>query len=215
MSGPSMSRPDRLLLVGGTGTEVGKTWVGCRLAETLRRAGHQVAARKVAQSFDPTDGTTDAAELAAATGELPEQVCPRHRWYEVAMAPFMAADVLDRPPITLADLVSEVTWAEGIDVGLIEPAGGIRSPMTHDGGDTVDLARAVQPDLIVLVADAGLGTLNAVRLCVDALAGFATVVFLNRYNGADDLHVRNRAWLEATLTHPLVTTVEELAARSM
>jgi dethiobiotin synthetase len=199
---------DRVLLVAGTGTEVGKTWVGARLAEAARAQGLTVAARKVAQSLDPGTGPTDAEVLAAATGERPDDVCPPHRTYEVAMAPFMAADRLGRPPFTLADLVAEVSWP-AVDLGLLEPAGGVRSPMTADGGDTVDLAEATRPDSVVLVADAGLGTINAVRLCLDALAGWPVTVFLNRY-AATDLHRRNRAWLEANVTAPVVTEVAAL-----
>jgi dethiobiotin synthetase len=49
---------------------------------------------------------------------------------------------------------------------------------------------------VLLVADAGLGTLNSVRLSVGALGGTApVVVVLNRYDARDDLHVANRRWL--------------------
>jgi dethiobiotin synthetase len=200
--------PDRLLVVAGTGTEVGKTWVGARLAEAARAAGLTVAARKLAQSLDPGTGPTDAEVLAAATGERPDVVCPPHRTYEVAMAPFMAADALGRPPFTLADLVAEVAWPD-VDLGLLEPAGGVRSPMTADAGDTVDLVEAVRPDGVVLVADAGLGTINAVRLCLDALAGWPVTVVLNRWDGSD-LHRRNREWLDANVAAPVVTEVAAL-----
>ncbi len=39
-------RPDLLVAVAGTGTEVGKTWVACRLAAELRARGLAVAARE-------------------------------------------------------------------------------------------------------------------------------------------------------------------------
>ena len=63
-----------------------------------------------------------------------------------------------------------------------------------DDGDNVDLAHQLAPDLVVLVADAGLGTINAVRLSVTAFADFPVVVALNRFT-AEPLPERNRAHL--------------------
>lgn len=198
------------LLVTATGTEVGKTWTACGLATELRRRGTVVHARKPAQSFSPDErGRTDAELLAAATGEDPEQVCPAHRWYEVPMAPFMAADVLGRPRVTTADLATETEPLPAEGVTLVEGAGGPRSPLAHDG-DVIDLARALGIGRAVLVADAGLGTINAVRLCVDALTGLDTVVFLNRFDASDDLHRRNRSWLAAA-GYVVTTGIAELA----
>lgn len=208
-------RPTRLVLVLGTGTGVGKTWVAARMLSHLREAGVTVAARKPAQSFDPGDDPAglDSALLGAASGEPPETVCRRDRWYEVAMAPPMAADALGRDRFTVAQLVEELEWPKSaVDVGLIESAGGLRSPQSHDG-DAVTLLDAVSPDLVVLVADAGLGTLNAVRLSVDALPGDTPlVVVLNRFDAGDDLHVRNRQWLAERDGLPVVVLPGEGAA---
>jgi dethiobiotin synthetase len=190
-------RPRRLVLVAGTGTDVGKTWVSARLLSALRSAGATVAARKPAQSFDPGDdpGGFDSAVLGAASGEASETVCDPARWYDVAMAPPMAADARGRGRFTLAELMEELIWPDAaVDVGLVETAGGVRSPQTHDG-DVVALTGLLAPDVVLLVADAGLGTLNSVRLSVDALAATPLVVILNRYDGGNDLHVRNRRWL--------------------
>jgi dethiobiotin synthetase len=167
----SDTRPDLLIAVVGTGTEVGKTWVSAHLLRDLRAEGHGVAARKPAQSFGPEDRTTDAHVLGGATGEEPTDVCPRHRWYTVPMAPPMAADVLGRPPFTVADLVLETVWpAPAPEIGLVETAGGVRSPQAADG-DAITLIEGLQPDVVLLVADAGLGTINGVRLSLDALDG--------------------------------------------
>jgi len=202
-------RPERLLLVCGTGTEVGKTWVGARLLAELAARGTPVAARKPAQSFDvdlhgtPLGGPTDAEVLAGATGEHPGEVCHPFRSYRRAMAPPMAADALGLPPFRVADLVAELAWpVDGATVGLVETAGGVRSPQADDG-DAVDMARLLAPDLMLLVADAGLGTVSSVRLCVDALAGVETeagepapvVTVLNRFDEGHEVHRRNRAWL--------------------
>jgi dethiobiotin synthetase len=199
-------RPEQLVLVSGTGTEVGKTWVG---AAWLRSLPVTAAARKPVQSFEP-GAPTDADVLAAATGEDPRTVTPPHRWYEVPMAPPMAADVLGRPSFTIADLVAEIAWpSERCRVGLVEGVGGPRSPIAADG-DTVDLAGALQPDRVVLVADAGLGTINAVRLCAAVFAPFPVTVYLNRFDDTNDLHRRNRAWLADRAQLRVVTAVDAL-----
>lgn len=188
-----------MVAVVGTGTEVGKTWVAARLLTDLGAAGLRVAARKPAQSFEPSDdpAARDAAVLGAATGESAEEVCPPHRWYDVAMAPPMAAESLGRPPFTIHDLMSELRWpVDAVDVGLVETAGGVRSPLAADG-DGLAFCAALAPDVVLLVADAGLGTINAVRLSIDALHTLpgALAVVLNRFDPAIDLHTRNLEWL--------------------
>jgi dethiobiotin synthetase len=205
-----------LLVVAGTATEVGKTWAGCRLLERLRRDGLVVAARKPAQSFEAADldagEPTDADRLAEATGARPHDVCPAHRWYPVPMAPPMAADRLGAPPIGIGDLLEELRWPDAADVGLVETVGGVRSPIAHDA-DGVDLARALAPELVLLVADAGLGTLHAVRSCLDALDPLPVVVLLNRYDAQDHLHDANRRWLSERDGFDVVTDVDDVAAR--
>jgi dethiobiotin synthetase len=192
------------VVVAGTGTAVGKTWAAAALA---RRLVPRVAVRKPVQSYDARP--TDAEVLAEASGEAPTEVCVPHRSYELAVAPFMAAAQLGRPPFTLDELVAEMTWPD-VAVGLVEAAGGVRSPITSDGADTVDLCDRLRPDLVVLVAEAGLGTLNAVRLCLDALDAHPVTVLLNRFDPNDPLHVANRDWLAEHVAAPVVTDVDEL-----
>lgn len=194
-----MARPKRLVAVVGTGTDVGKTYVTAQVIDALRNERANVAARKPAQSFDPSDDPSgyDAAVLGAASGESSETVCPPERWYEMAMAPPMAADALARPSFTLEDLVEELRWPEvPVDMGFVETAGGLRSPIADDG-DCLALVVAVMPDVVLLVADAGLGTINSVRLTMDALVRLPAelVVVLNRFDQGSELHQRNRAWL--------------------
>ena len=119
------ARPDRLVAILGTGTEVGKTWVAAAALTSARRAGLSVAARKPAQSAEPDDpAPSDADVLAVATGEDPLAVCPAHRHYAVAMAPPMAAETprrsrywcrkawkLRRSPPSLAASSAARNWA--------------------------------------------------------------------------------------------------------
>jgi dethiobiotin synthetase len=191
------ARPSTVVLVAGTGTEVGKTWVGAALARAARAEGVVVAARKPAQSFDPALAEpTDADVLGDATGVPAEQVCPPGRWYEVPMAPPMAAVALGRPAPTVGDLAGELVWPGEATLGLVETAGGVRAPQADDG-DAVDLARAVGVDAVVLVADAGLGTVHATRCAHEALAPLEVPVLLvlNRFDAGSALHRANLAWL--------------------
>jgi dethiobiotin synthetase len=113
----------------------------------------------------------------------------------------MAAAVLGEEGFTTSQLVEEMSWPDGvqIDVGLVESAGGVRSPLADDG-DSVTLCETLHPDLVLLIADAGLGTINAVRLSLAALSPALVehgqvIVVLNRFDPFSDLHVRNRNWL--------------------
>lgn len=199
-------------MVSGTATEIGKTWVGGHTIEEIRRRGLTVAARKPAQSFEAGDPhLTDAQVLGTASGEAPDEVCLTHRAYPVAMAPPMAADVLGLAIPTTDELLAEIVWPDpAVDVGWLETVGGPRSPIAIDG-DAVTFARALRPDVIVLVADAGLGTVNAVALSVDAFAGFRVEVMLNRFATTVDLHRRNLAWLAEHHDLRCATTPIELA----
>jgi dethiobiotin synthetase len=198
------------VFVAGTGTDVGKTWWASEVARALRAAGVSVAVRKPVQSASP-GAPRDADVLAAATGEDPLAVCPAHRTYDLAWAPPMAARELGLPPFTVRDLARELAWPETVVVGLVEGVGGPRSPIAADG-DNVDFAREVQPDLVVLVADAGLGTINATRLSAGAFDDFALVVALNRFTD-DPLHARNGEFLVEHADLDVVVDPVVLAAR--
>jgi len=204
------NRPRQLIGVLGTHTEVGKTYVTSRWLAALRQQGFKANVRKPVQSFNAADLTTDAKQLAAATGEALTAVCPPHRCYPLAYAPPMAAEILGYPRIQLDDLVKELNWQEHCEIGVVETVGGPRSPIAHDG-DSVELLLRLQPDRVLLVADAGLGTLNAVRMSLAAIAPLNGVVFLNRYRESDELHRLNRAWLadaygiEALIDLPALT----------
>jgi dethiobiotin synthetase len=205
-------RPEVLVVIAGTGTEVGKTWVGCALASELRRRGVVVAARKPAQSFDAEAPTEpgDAERLAAATGEDVADVCPPWRSYGKAMAPPMAAESMGRPAFSLRELLDELRWPAGTKVGLVEQAGGAGSPQAADG-DGVDMVDLLQPDLVVLVARPGLGTLSDISLASRAMGAARMVAYLNRFEGGEEVHVANRRWLRERLGLVVVISPAELA----
>lgn len=204
------ARPSLLIGVIGTNTEVGKTWVTAQLLATLKLRGTRVAARKPVQSYAPDDINTDAALLAGASGEDVADICPAHRCYPLALAPPIAARMLGRGPLRMADIVGEVRWPSNVDIGFVETVGGARSPLACDG-DSLDLLRRLEVDRMLLVADAELGTINAVRLTLAAVGETPTVVFLNRFQRDNDLHELNRRWLIEQDHLTVITDVHSLA----
>lgn len=207
-----MSRPARLVVVTGSGTEVGKTWVAAHLLDELRRRGYSVSARKPAQSNSPGQ-PTDAEILARATEEAAEQVCPADLTYAVPLAPPMAARALGRQPPTLDELVDQLDRAwpgEVVNIGVVEGAGGVCSPLAIDG-DTADLARRIRADVAILVGEPQLGIINAARLSRPALHPLPITVHLNRFDPESELHRRNREWLVDRDGFDVTTTIGALA----
>ncbi len=206
----SESRPARLIGVLGTNTDVGKTWVAAQLLATLKLRGVRVAARKPVQSYGPDDINTDAARLAGASGEEVADICPAHRCYPLAMAPPMAALALGRGPLHMQEIIDEIRWPKDIDIGFVETVGGARSPLTCDG-DSLELLQRLKVDQLLLVADAGLGTINSVRLTLAVAGAIPTLVYLNRFDPADALHELNRRWLIDQDHLSVITDVRSLA----
>ena len=182
-----------IVVVAGTGTEHRQD-VGDRRGwrPRCRRRGIAVAARKPVQSFAPDRRRADRRRRARARrpAKRPHTVCPPHRWLPRAMAPPMAADALGLAPFTIAELAAEVTTEHARRRDRARRERGRRAlPARRRRRHGHAACWRCNPRSSILVADAGLGTINLVRLSVGALAGHRVVVYLNRFDGDDELHV--------------------------
>lgn len=157
----------RILLVTGTDTEIGKTAASAALA-AAGSPGRSVHAVKVVQA-GLEDGRSDTDTISRLAGvSTTEIVRLRH-----PMAPQAAA----RLEGTALPSVSEVAAvlqarAEQHDLLVVEGSGGVAVRLTSDDGTLVDIGLAVAGTLdvaAVVVARAGLGTLNHAELTVDYL----------------------------------------------
>jgi dethiobiotin synthetase len=81
--------------------------------------------------------------------------------------------------------------------------------LTHDA-DSVEFLERVAPDRVVLVADAGLGSLNAIRLSLACLRSLPVEVLLNRFDPSDKLHQLNLTWLREHYAIQPHTAITEL-----
>ncbi len=208
-------RPKLLIAVVGTGTEIGKTWLVVQLAKEFLSKGLKASARKPAQSFGVSEiGRTDADLLADSTQESPYEVCSKEFWFETPLAPPMAAAELSLMPFVLRDLVDSVKWRGESDIGIVELAGGIRSPQCEDS-DALGFVKAIEPDLVILVSDARLGAINSIRSALDSFKVEKykpknLIVFLNFFDEKERVQVLNREWLSRKYEISVFTNVMEL-----
>jgi dethiobiotin synthetase len=180
----------RGLFVTATDTGVGKTEVACALVSGARAAGLDVGAMKPAQSGLTPGEASDAERLREAAGGADplELVCPYQ--FEPPLAPGVAAR-LAGVEISLPRLVEAArTLASRHAALVVEGAGGLLVPLTPSQ-TYADLAVALGLPVLV-VARAGLGTVNHAALTIEALRarGLALAgVVLNRTGPGDDASV--------------------------
>jgi dethiobiotin synthetase len=191
----------RGLFVTATDTGVGKTEVACAILRDARGRGLDAVGMKPAQSGAVAGEPSDAERLLeAADGVEPlSAVCP----YSLAapLAPAVAAR-LEGVVISFGRIVDGArALAARHDAVLVEGAGGLLVPLT-ERETYADLAVALALP-VLLVARAGLGTVNHVALTVEALRrrGLAVAgIVLNRTAPADDPSVPTNAGEIARLT---------------
>jgi len=164
------------VIVTGTDTGVGKTIVTAAIAACATASGLRVAVVKPGQTgVEPAYGEVSDEDVirrlaAPATTRTLAQ-------YPDPLAPLAAARVAQLPPLDLYTVVDEVKrQAAEHDLVLVEGAGGLLVPMgpriadIPGGGSwtVADLAVSLGAPAVV-VARAGLGTLNHTALTLEAL----------------------------------------------
>src|SRR5688572_13986316 len=162
------------LFITGTDTGVGKTYIGCLIARSLRAAGLKVGVYKPAASGCRREGDTlvseDAVALwkaAGSPGEL-DRVCPQR--FVAPLAPHLAARAEGRS-IDESLLRSGLDyWLQRSEIVLVEGAGGLMSPLS-DEDYVAHLAADFRLPLIVVARNA-LGTIHQTLVTLITAAAF-------------------------------------------
>ncbi len=155
-----------IVVVTGTGTGVGKTVVTAALAALSLHRGARCAVVKPAQTGVPAGAPGDLADVARLSGcaDLHELVR-----YPDPLSPAAAARRSGRAALDQAAALETVLGLADRDLVLVEGAGGLLVRYDEDGLTLADLARALRAPVLV-VAGAGLGTLNTTALTLEAMA---------------------------------------------
>ncbi|WP_155060176.1 dethiobiotin synthase [Streptomyces blattellae] len=150
-----------VLVITGTGTEVGKTVTTAAVAAVALAAGRSVAVLKAAQTGLRPDERGDADEVARLAGAVTAVELAR---YPDPLAPSTAARRAGRAPVHPHDIAEAAAkLAAQHDLVLVEGAGGLLVRFDPAGGTLADAARLLAAPVLV-VASAGLGTLNTTEL---------------------------------------------------
>lgn len=160
------------LFITGTGTDVGKTFVTGLIIKKLSEAGKKVAYYKAAMSGNDRglDGNLipgDALYVKNISGSAQslEEMCPYI--YEHAVSPHLASRIEGNP--VQMDIIKQGFDAtcRKYDYITMEGSGGILCPLCFDEKNLQleDIIKELNLSCLI-VADAGLGTINYVVLTI-------------------------------------------------
>lgn len=188
------------IFITGTGTDVGKTYVTGLIIKKLRENGKSAAYYKAAMSGNErrADGSLipgDALQIKTISGiEQPlKEMCPYI--YETAVSPHLASKI-EGNPIEMGCVLKDFdSVCSKYDYVTVEGSGGILCPLRFDGQkiQLEDFIKARNLSCLI-VADAGLGTINAVVLTAEYMKTRKIPVkgiIFNHYEPGSKLHEDN------------------------
>lgn len=206
------------IFITATGTDVGKTYVTALLVKKLRQsglnAGYYKAALSGAEMIDGRLVPGDAKYVCDIAGLDDDPAALVSYLYQTPVAPHLAAR-LEGAPLEM-DVVQRdfAAMTQKYDHVVMEGAGGIICPLRDDETARIHLIDVIKTlNLpVIIVADAGLGTINAGLLTLEyakkhqiGVTGF----ILNRYETKNFLHEDNKAQLEKLGNVPVLACVTE------
>lgn len=146
------------LFVGGTGTDIGKTYVAAGMVRALRKMGLDVGVMKPYSAGPPVGAagiSQDALLLAGAAGVRPvPEINPHHQTLEAP--PYTGDGSAAMHPSRVTEIYRKL--AAGRDIMVVEGMGGLLVPILPDYF-MADLARQMNLRILV-VTDNILGTVH-------------------------------------------------------
>lgn len=206
------------LFITGTGTDIGKTYVTGLIVKKLHEAGLRAAYYKVAMSGNVRDaegylipGDAKHVRDMSGIGQSLESMCPYV--YETAVSPHLASR-LEGHPVQM-DVALDGYHALERDYAYItmEGSGGITCPLCHDEQKifTEDVIHRLNLPVLI-VADAGLGTINDVVLTIFYMRAHdlrIQGVLFNNYTPGDVMQEDNRRMCEEMTGIPVLAGIEK------
>jgi dethiobiotin synthetase len=162
-----------VVVVTGTDTGVGKTVVTAAIAATASAAGLRVAVVKPGQT-GIRPGAAEESDVDVVRRLANPALARTLATYPHPLAPLAAARTSGLPPLELTEVIAAIRECPPEhDLVLVEGAGGLLVPMGPTAAGLAWTVADLSTELAaraVVVARAGLGTLNHTALTLEALA---------------------------------------------
>lgn len=159
----------KTIFITGTDTDVGKTVVTACLAAALLKKGKKVAVYKPVQCGGLLNGKIKSPDLKLVrdlSGISPDCLFNDYA-FKFASSPHLAAELENKKVDVEAIKKNYAEISKKFDYTLVEGAGGLLVPLTRDY-NVLDLIHDLSAPVLV-VARAGLGTINHTALTILAL----------------------------------------------
>lgn len=208
------------ILITGTSTEVGKTYITALLIKAMRHYGLNCGYYKAAQGGAVWQGDqlipSDVAFVCAMTGlkgDLEEFISYT---YEAPVAPHVAANIASRQ-IEMEKIVADYSrLQEKYSYICVEGSGGIACPLRIDGRQTIMLADMIcQLALpIIIVTSVTADTFNNLLLTIEFARSKQMVIkgiILNHYDEDSPFSQDKRRQIEELIEIPILCTVSNAA----
>lgn len=206
------------IFITGTGTDVGKTFVTGLLVKKLQENGLKAAYYKAAMSGNERakDGMLlpgDAlyVKTVSGIGQPVAQMCPFV--YETAVSPHLASRIEGNPVVMEEVIKGFEEVCRQYDYVTMEGSGGILCPICFDERELwlEDVIRQLGLSSLI-VADAGLGTINSVVLTVEYMRAKnlpVKGVIFNHFHPGDRMEEDNLRMCEHRAKLPVIACVKD------
>ncbi|MEA4988452.1 MAG: dethiobiotin synthase [Anaerovorax sp.] len=205
------------IFITATGTDIGKTFVSALLVKYLRKQRiHAGYFKPVLSGAQKKEGVLIGSDVhyVCNTARLEKNAEDLVSYaFEAAVSPHLAAKLEDKTVKKEKILDDFLRASQEFDYMVVEGCGGIVCPLRLDEESLmlVDVIQMLKLELMI-VASAGLGTINTVVLTVDFAKKHNIPIqgiILNHYEKGNYLHEDNRRQIERLTGIPVIALVQE------
>ena len=202
----------RGIFVTGTGTDIGKTYVSTLICKHLVNLNYDIAYYKAAISGALSTEESDAGCVKKFAGLKQKSESLLSYLYKDPLSPHLAARIENN--FANLDKIKEdfTKVALAHDLVLVEGSGGIVCPIVYEKECKIlleDIIKSLGLNVIV-VADAGLGTINQVTLTCNYLKSRnfkINGIIFNNFEDGNLMHQDNLKMVEALNDVKVIATV--------